>query len=433
MAYNIVMPQLSDSMNEGKLISWRVKVGDRVRVGDVIAEVESDKAIMEIQSFKDGVVKELKVKEGEEAPVGEPIAIIEETKAKETNLQKEEPKKERPKEDIELEYKEDIKSPTPKPINQANPDTKKSQESIIDQVFNKDFTPNVDGVASPKAKILAKEYAIDIQILQERGELPKPTHKEDIENYYLKRYFTPKALKLIKDYQLPLKSFPKGKKYTEDDILEYISKHNIPKISIISSMRKAIISTVSSAQQKPVYHIYDSIDAKLLKEYESDRYTLTVWLLKLFAEAMMRHKSFRTTLSQDKILSYPNASISLAIRSKDGGLYMPVLRSLNLKSIQEISSELAELKERSFLKTLKSEDFRGSTFGISNLGMTGVERFDAMINGDDCAIVAIGGEKDGRIAITLTIDHRLIDGWEGAKFMQTLKELAQNEQLFKEN
>ncbi len=482
MAYEIVMPQLSDSMEEGKLISWKVKPGDHVKVGDTIAEVESDKAIMEVQSFKEGTVKELKVQEGQSVPVGTVIAVIEPTgsitseklgvrseeRAKpaasneERGMRNEEPKEKpgAPNEELGTRNEE----PKEKSVKSKKSNDKEAQRaiqttndetSILDQILGLNETPppiqnpsersdnpagtrtksniqhpGVAGSASPKARALAAKYGLDIEALQEEGKLPMPAHEADIKKYYYRRYFTAKALKLLHEYGLSPELFPLGKKHSEKEIRAYIAEHEIPKPEPLSPMRKAIIATVTQAQQKPVYHIYDAIDATLLKAHESERYTLTVWLLKLFAEAMMRHEDFRKTLSGNAMQLWPNASIALAMADGEA-LYMPVFRHLNRKSVDRIADELATMKEKVRSGRVTPEDLKGSTFGISNLGMTGIERFDAMINGADCGIAAIGSEIEGKISVTLTLDHRIVNGLQGAQFMQTLKELATEKAFFK--
>ncbi len=415
MAYEIVMPQLSDSMNEGKLISWKVKEGDSVKSGDVIAEVESDKAIMEVQTFRDGIIKELKIKDGDSASVGSVIAIIEDNGTAIQKAEVKKPKIEPKPKESETEKKKSIKK---------EPETSKN---IVEK--RRDIHVEIEGVASPRAKALAGQYGIDIQAMQKEGKLSKPAHTQDIKDFIYKRYFTPKAIKLMQEYHLDFDTFELNHKYRYSEIIEYIKSYDIPMPQALSSMQKAVINTVTKAQQKPVYHIYDYIDATLLQEYSNEEKSITVWLLKLFAQAMMDIEEFRSKLSRDSIQIFPNASISLAMASGKA-LYMPVFRDINLKSSDDIAKELANMKQKVKEGRVEPNDLKGSTFGISNLGMTGIDRFDAMINQDDSAIVAIGANKDGKIAITLTIDHRLINGWQGAMFMQRLKELARDKKMF---
>ncbi|WP_353662884.1 dihydrolipoamide acetyltransferase family protein [Hydrogenimonas sp. SS33] len=469
MAYNIVMPQLSDSMTEGKLVSWKVKPGDHVKVGDTIAEVESDKAIMEVQTFHDGVVKELKVKEGESAPVGSVIAVIEEAGSKaepsdarsavrseqtvkssvanaESGTKREEPKATKvPKtSDQRPTTNEKESSTTKEQQSQTTNDQRQTSKSIVDELFGtetptaektashyKPSTPHSDeGPASPRARALAARYGLDIEALQKKGELPEPAHADDIERYYRRKYFTPKAWHLLEVYHIPPDLFETGKKHDETEVKAYIESHDIPLPKPLDANRKAVIAAVESAAGKPVYHIYDRIDATLLKEHETHELTVTVWLLKLLAETMMRHEALRTTLVEGGLQVWPQASISLAMANGDA-LYMPVFKNLEKKSTEEIAADLAAMKEKVRSGRILPEDMRGSTFGLSNLGMTGIERFDAMINKNDSGIAAAGSEIDGKIAVTITFDHRLVNGWQGAEAMQTLKKLAEDPALFK--
>ncbi len=422
MAYEIVMPQLSDSMEEGTLVSWKVKVGDSVNQGDVIAEVESDKAIMEVQSFKEGKVESLTLSEGESATVGTVITRIEVGEVSDGQTKK----KDEPVKKPVIQQKKSEAAPVKKEVSSVKEDSPVTTEEVA--VREK----MVSGTASPKAKALAGKHGIDIEKLQAEGKLPKPSHTVDIKKYYEGRYFTPKALRLLSEYDLSTDLFEKGKKQSEADIKQYIAQNNIPLPEKLSSMQKNIIATVTVSAQKPVYHIYDSIDNRLLDTYADDKYTVTLWLIKLFSEAMMQHESFRTTLGSNGMQVWPNASLSVAMAS-DRALYMPVFNACNTKSIETISEMLKDFKKSVKEGRISPEAMRGSTFGISNLGMTGIERFDAMINGNDCGIAAIGAEKEGKIAVTLTLDHRIVNGWEGAAFMQTLKTLADDPLFFKES
>jgi len=432
MGYEILMPQLSDSMEEGKLVSWKVHPGDRVKAGDIIAEVESDKAVIDVQSFKEGVVRELKVSEGQSVPVGSVIAILDIEGESEEPAPKRE-KIEEPKKGAEI-------SGT---VSEKSGGDKEENETFLERIFGskavegsasseepKRATHLAAGEASPKARALAAAYGIDIESLQKEGKIPVPAHEEDIRQWYLKRYFTPKALKLMKLYSLDPSLFGKSKKVDERCVEEYVKEHEIPLPKPLTSMKKAIVTTVSNAAKRPVYHIFDHIDAELLRRSETKRLTYTVWLLKLFAEAMMEHEGFRTTLKDDKLFVWPNASISLAVADGED-LYTPVFEDLNRKSVDEISRMLERMREKIASKRVRPEDFEGSTFGVSNLGMTGIERFDAMINRNDSAIAAVGAEIEGKIAVTLTVDHRIVNGYQAALFMKTIKSLAVDEIFFK--
>jgi pyruvate dehydrogenase E2 component (dihydrolipoamide acetyltransferase) len=163
---------------------------------------------------------------------------------------------------------------------------------------------------------------------------------------------------------------------------------------------------------------------------EHKQKSITVWLLFIVSKVMMLHEAFRSKLMEDALVVMPNASISLAVAdAKD--LYMPVITDVNTLSIDEIEEKLQTFKIKLQKRNFTQDDMRGSTFGISNLGMLGVERFDAMINSDDAAILAVGAVVDGKISLTLTVDHRIINGYEAALFMADLKRELQNSLNFK--
>ena len=441
MDYKVVMPRLSDSMDEGELVEWKIKPGDTVKNGDVIAEVESDKAVIEIQSFKNGVVKKILVKEGTTVSVGTTIALID-TDSISTGEVPENKKQGVPaKEQTEKHTEVSI----PKPQVQNSPQLGETDKTASPSVSTADLNP-IDillgttdtepssftgGESSPRARVEAKKYGLNIKQLQKEKKLPLPVHVSDIKRYYMQRYFTPKALKLINLYHLSIDMFEAGEKHDEADIKAYIESHDIPLEKPLTISQKSIIAMLSESVKKPVYHMTDYLDTALLNQYATKELTVTVWLLKLISEAMMQHDNFRMTWGTDTIQLWPNANISLAMA--DGELlYMLVFKELNKKEVTQIAEELKTFKTKIKARKLTKEDLTGSTFGISNLGMTGIRQFDAMINRNDCGIAAIGSESNENLAITLTIDHRIVNGYQAALFMQTLKDLAIDPKSFKE-
>ena len=440
MDYKIVMPRLSDSMDEGQLIEWKIRPGDVVKNGDVIAEVESDKAVMEIQTFKNGTVRELLIEPGTTVAVGTPMAVIETEGRGGKNLQKEttHPSAEQPTAKVgrtETEPASKLQSSTPAAsIEKIDSDTLKEIPEALD-ILLKDTgngrSSYSGGNASPRARALAARYGLDIEKLQEEKRLPVPAHLEDIRAYWLKRYFTPKALELISRYHLSTDLFEKGKKHDEAEVRAYIESHEIPLPQPLDMPHKAMIGIVNEAVKKPVYHMSDHIDARLLNKHVTKELTMTVWLIKLFAEAMMRQKYFRITLAEEGMQLWPNASVSVAMAHGEY-LYMPVFRMVNKKTPGTIAKEMQAFKAKIAKRELTKEDLTGSTFGISNLGMTGVEQFDAMINREDCAIAAVGSEINGRITITLTVDHRIVNGYQASMFIHELKSLAEDAMFFRE-
>ncbi len=415
MEYKIVMPILSDTMDKGKLVKWYVKEGQYVKEGDKIAEVESDKATMDIQTFKSGVVKKLLVKEGEEVPVKSVIAIID-TEAKEVKSGEEKGKS--AKEEVNREKKKERRDKEEGSEFQiANSEKKQNvqnskpnvQNSSIHQSIHPSTLPK--GSASPVAKKLASEYNIDIEKLQKENRLPTPVHEEDIKNYILKRYFTPAALKLLKEYEINPDEFELNHKIIKEEVLNYIKQNNIPKAVPLSANQKAVIKTVENAWSKPSYLMFDEIEVT-----KPQGIKLTAILIKALAIAMQKNPLTRSILKEDKLLTYPASNISVAV-SRDDGLYMCVIKNAEDKSLQEINEWLKTIKT----KRLTLDDLSGSTFGISNLGMFNVKRFTALINDKDCAIAAFGSLIDGKIKVTFTIDHRILNGVDTAKFVNDFK------------
>ncbi len=242
--------------------------------------------------------------------------------------------------------------------------------------------------------------------------------------------FSPEAWNLLMQYRLSPDLFISKGKVSEEDIRAYIQEHEVPIPQPLSPIQQVIIKNVSESAKKPVYRIYDGIDAAFLRAHETKERTLTVWIIKLIAEAMMQNPNTRMSLDTHTFQLWPNASISLAMAHGEA-LYMPVFKDVNKKSVDRIAQELKTYKERVRSGRVLAANLVGSTFGISNLGMTGIERFDAVVNRNDTGIAAIGCEKQGQISVTLTIDHRFINGWPAAEFMQTIKRLAEDLDFFK--
>jgi len=419
--YEIVMPQLSDSMDEGKLIEWKVKVGDSVKSGDVIAEVESDKAIMEVQTFKDGVVKELLVKEDESVTVGTVIAKIATGDEGDIPVQKQEtPLK---KEDTPLE-----KTVTPmkkqKEVKVSTTEEQKKEE--VPKPHKKLHTTTQTQQISPKARAVAAAVGVDIEKMPKEQNV---VHAQDVQEYLHERYFTPKAKSLLEKYLLGYELFTLDHKIDEEEVQNYIDTHEISLPTPLSSMQKAIIANVTASAQKPIYHLYESGDATLLQKHQE--HSITVWLIKIIADVMMKHEAFRSKLSQESIKLMPNAAISIAV-ANEKELYMPVVKDANRLGAVQIQEALVGFKEKLQTNSFNAKDMQGSTFGISNLGMLGVERFDAMINKDDAAILAVGAITNGKILLTLTADHRLINGYEAGLFMRDIKDALREPLNFKE-
>ena len=236
-------------------------------------------------------------------------------------------------------------------------------------------------------------------------------------------------MELLHAYHLNISLFELDHKIDSVEVQQYIETNALALPKQLTPMQKAIIAKVTASAKKPIFHIYETLDAKLFEQHPE--HSITTWLIKIFAKVMMKHESFRSKLHEDAISIVPNAFISLAV-ANGTDLYMPVIRDANKLSAHEIQERLTVFKTKLNKKSFTQDDMQGSTFGISNLGMLGVERFDAMINGDDTAMVAIGKIKEDKISITLTADHCVINGYEAVLFMNDVKKEAQESLNFKD-
>ncbi len=404
MDYKITMPQLSDSMSEGKLVEWKVKVGDKVNSGDVIADIESDKAVIELQTFKDGIVKELLLKENDDAKVGSVIAVID-TDVKNNKI-------EINKKDIvkKKEHSKETKIPNDKPS--------KPSENIMDFLFDNDEkNPSLpEGISTPVAKQKASKFGINIQKLQKENKLPVPAFEKDILKSVADKYFTPKSKQLLYEYELKTNNFKLDHKIDTAEIKKYIKENNIPKIVKISANQKAVINTVTKNWQRPIYHIYEEVEIS-----KKDGIKLSANILKALSSSMQKFTFSRTIFENNILKVYPSSNISVAL-SKGETLYMVVLKNSEDLSLKEINDWLKEIKT----KKITLEDLQGSTFGVSNLGMFEIDNFDALINGNDAGIVAFGALKNSKMKVTFTFDHRIVNGAMAAQFVMDFKKELKN-------
>ena len=421
MAYEITMPILSDTMESGKLIKWHVKPGDHVKKGDVIADVESDKAIMEVQSFKEGTVKELKAKEGDEVPVKSVIAVIE------TEERSEKAVPEVPETSIP---ETETKKPQPAPSKEKShasasaPKVEEPSNPILEILSQKESSEPVESLsripaeASPAAKRRAAQLQLDLETLQKEGKVPVPAHLKDVESAWLERYFTPAARALIKRFDIDPTQLKHDGKVGKEEVERYIRRHALSEKIAISSNQKAIISHIEKSAAKPVYHIYDRLDLSKIPQIKGIK--LTSWIVKLFADTMMTFPLMRTIYREGSFYRYEGANIAIAVATEEA-LFTPVLKNADVMGVKEINEKLQQIKQKAKEGTFKPEEFHHSSFGISNLGMFGIEAFDALINQNDAAMAAIGAIREGALSVTIAFDHRVVNGKEGALFVQALK------------
>ena len=428
MAEIIRMPKMSDTMEEGVIAGWLKKVGDDIKSGDILAEVETDKATMELESYDDGILLHIGVNDGDSVPVDGVIAIIGE---KDENIDEilseissegnisiiEEKKTQETKDIVDEEKVEEIEEV--EEVEEVNKE--KNSESIIEEI---DINFPKDGLrikASPLAKKLAEEKGIDILKVKGSGEGGRII-KEDIIN------FKPSDNLQTESIKLP-------------QIHSSESFDEVP----VSQMRKTISKRLAESKFSAP-HFYLTMEINMdnciegrnkINETSEVKISFNDIIVKACAVALRKHPMVNASFLTDKMRINHHIHIGVAV-AVDEGLLVPVIRFADNKSLSHISSEVRNLAKRAKNKDLQPSDWEGNTFTISNLGMFGIEEFTAIINPNDACILAVGGikntpiVKNGEIVIgnvmkvTLSCDHRIVDGAIGSAFLKTLKELIED-------
>ncbi|WP_271438724.1 pyruvate dehydrogenase complex dihydrolipoamide acetyltransferase [Pontixanthobacter luteolus] len=426
MPTEIKMPALSPTMEEGTLAKWLVKEGDTVGAGDIMAEIETDKATMEFEAVDEGTIVSIKVEEGtENVQVGTVIAILaeegesaEDAKAAADAA----PKKESEK---PAEKAEEITAPEPSPSAdsepaQSAPPAEKKQGG--DRV-----------IASPLAKRIAEQRGLDLNSIQGSGPNGRIV-KADVENAQ------PSKAAAGSGAAAPSPSAKADAAGLPDFGIPFEDEK-------LNNVRKVIARRLTEAKQS-IPHIYLTVDIQLdalLKlrselnaalEAEGIKLSVNDLLIKAQAKALMQVPKCNVSFGGDVLRTYSRADISVAVAAPSG-LITPIITDAGSKSISSISVEMKELAEKAREGKLQPHEYQGGTASLSNLGMFGIKQFDAVINPPQAMILAVGaGEKrphvvDGALAVatvmsaTGSFDHRAIDGADGARFMQAFKNLVE--------
>ena len=425
MAEIIRMPKMSDTMEEGVIAGWLKKVGDEVKSGDILAEVETDKATMELESYDDGFLLHVGVKDGESVPVDGVIAIIGEKGEniddilKEVSSEQNNNEAEDPKDEIEEIVDEDELVEENLEVKEEE-EVKNTEDKIED--INIDFSNESDRIkASPLAKKLASEKGVDISMVKGSGEGGRII-KEDIENFKHSENIPTKEVKLPEIY----------------------SKESYEEIPV-SQMRKTISKRLAESKfSAPHFYLTMEIDMdnciegrNKINETSDVKISFNDIIIKAAAVSLRKHPMVNASFLTDKIRVNNHIHIGVAV-AVDEGLLVPVIRFADNKSLSHISTEVRNLAGKAKNKELQPSDWEGNTFTISNLGMFGIDEFTAIINPNDACILAVGGikntpvVKNGEIVpgnvmkVTLSCDHRIVDGAIGSAFLKTLKELIED-------
>ncbi len=410
MAEVVRMPKMSDTMTEGVLAKWHKKVGDKVKSGDLVAEVETDKATMDFESFQEGTVLYIGVEEGKAVPVDGIIAVL----GKEGEDYK------------SLLTESAAAASTPEKNTEVKASTEAAPAAAVAAASTSNATSSNDSrvKASPLAKKLAEEKGIDLSQIKGSAENGRII-KKDVESFQ------------------PAAAGASSAKQTNITLPTYIGQEKYTEVAV-SQMRKVIAKRLAESKfSAPHFYLKTTVDMSAamdarakMNEVAQVKISFNDIVLKAAAVALKQHPHVNSSWLGDKIRYNEHVNIGVAVAVEDG-LLVPVVRFADGKSLSHISAEVKDFAQKAKDKKLQPSDWEGSTFTISNLGMFGIDEFTAIINPPDACILAVGGiqsvpvVKNGQVVpgnimkLTLSCDHRVVDGATGAAFLQTLKSLLE--------
>lgn len=472
MATKVVMAQLSPTMEEGKLVEWKVSEGDEVAQGDVVAEIETDKANMEVEAMGAGVLRKILVQEGETVPVGALIGVIAApdediddliagagapapaAAVAEEEEEEEGEEEEEAEEETEEEAEEKVEGGAARKAAEEGAEEPAAAAEAGDRAEERAGTTEgeeeraggarrapegraaEDGrvKASPVARRIADEEGLDLASISGSGPGGRIV-KADVEAALAARTGEAEAEAAPEEKAAEPTREPRAPAPTLESRVEEASQ-----------MRKAIARRlVQSIGPVPHFFLTTEIDmeralelrAALNARLEDGKIGVTDLLLKTAAEALARHPEVNASWDDDAIRYHGRVDLGIAV-AVDGGLITPVLRDASGKGLRTIAREARDLIERARARKLAPEEYQGATFSVSNLGMYDIDQFTAIINPPEAAILAVGKTQEKpvvvegevvvrkRMRVTMSCDHRAVDGATGAAFLETFKAMLEN-------
>ena len=415
MATNVYMEALSPTMEEGRVVKWHKREGDPVKTGETLAEVETDKAVMDLVARADGVLRQVAVAEGETVPVGSVVAVIA-----------------APGEAVGAARAATAAGAASAPAPQPLPTAPATSVAPADATRVK---------ASPLARRMAKETGVDLKLVTGTGPGGRVT-KRDLETAGSGergevRSVAPQPA-VQRSEPLPA---PRSPEVTRGGV----AYEDVPLTQIRKTIAKRLVTSLG-----PIPHFFLTAEADMeraaeardalnrqLGEGDQGRVSFNDVIIKATALALTKHRACNAWFQDDHIRYWNEVHIGMAVAVEDG-LITPVIRNADLKSLAEIGREARALAEKARNRRLQPDEYTGSTFSVSNLGMFDIDQFTAVINPPEAGILAVGSivpkpaVVDGQVAarrrlrVTLSCDHRVIDGATGAAFLQTLKQMLEN-------
>lgn len=426
--HEVFMPALSSTMTEGKIVSWAKSPGDKVEKGETVVIVESDKADMDVESFYEGYLATIIVEAGGVAPVGDAIALIAETEA-----------------EIETAKQQGAKKSSPQPVGAsaseaglrtgyANPQAPEVTAPATAPAAQQISRNNGRTIASPRARKLAKEHNVDLSTLQGSGPHGRIV-AEDVESAAGgKKPSTPTVATPTAPQSAP----------TPQRVPTPAAPVAVPgQVVPLNTLQNVVVRNMVASLQVPTYRVgytitTDNLD-KLYKQIKSKGVTMTALLAKAIALTLQKHPLVNSSFT-DQGVAYRNAiNVAVAVAMDDGGLITPVLQNADQADLYSLSRTWKDLVDRARTKQLQPEEYSSGTFTLSNLGMFGVDRFDAILPPGQGAILAVGASRpqvvateDGllgvrrQMQVNITCDHRMIYGAHAAAFLKDLAQLIEN-------
>jgi len=431
MATQVIMPKLSPTMEEGQLSRWLKKEGDKVSMGEPLAEIDTDKATMEMQALGNGVLRKILIQEGESAPLGQLIAIIGEPDEDISSISSAAPAKaaapvtEKKEEPVE-----------PKPAESAEAETHTSGNGRqVSAPIPQPTTGRL--IVSPLAARMAAESGIDLRSVNGSGPGGRII-KRDVEGLIGQQGSAAQPGVAMKQTHLRAVGSPAQK--------SAITAASAYRDEPASEMRRTIARRlVTSLGPVPHFFLTTEIEMDRAAEMRSGinaldpelKISVNDIIIKVAAAALLQHPQVNASFQDKVVRYYEHADIGVAVAIEEG-LITPIIRAADQKSLSEIANEMRDLAGRARERKLKPEEYMGASFSISNLGMFGIDEFTAVINPPEGAILAIGAMSPKPVVrndevvvrqmmrVTMSCDHRVIDGATGAKFLQTFKKILEN-------
>ena len=419
MIHEVFMPALSSTMTEGKIVSWVKSPGDKVEKGETVVVVESDKADMDVESFYEGYLATIVVQAGEVAPVGAAIALVAETEAEiETAKQQASGKSSQP-----------AAAPAPAAAQKPEP------VAVAEASSNGSSRQSDRVIVSPRARKLAKELKVDLNTLTGSGPHGRIV-AEDVEAAVGTK---PAAPAPAPAPAAPAPVAPAAKPAAPAPAPVAVAPGQVVPLT---TLQNAVVRNMVTSLQVPTFHVgytitTDNLD-KLYKQIKSKGVTMTALLAKAVAVTLQKHPLLYASYSEQGIQYHSAINIAVAVAMDDGGLITPVLQNADKVDIYSLSRTWKDLVDRSRAKQLQPQEYNSGTFTLSNLGMFGVDRFDAILPPGQGAILAIGAARpqvvateDGmmgvkkQMQVNITADHRIIYGAHAAAFLQDLAKLIE--------